>query len=128
MKFLLRKYVFAARLVPEVITAAFLFISGTPVASALVAPSIPLNSTYVTNSLCNFTNWLFYGLLMLTVVMVLLAGYNYMTSSGDPEKVDKAGKMILYAAIGFAIGLFAKGFPGFIVTLTGVTASTSACP
>ena len=39
----------------------------------------------------------------VAVVFVLIGGVNYMTSSGDAGKLEKAKKTILYAVIGLAI-------------------------
>lgn len=45
----------------------------------------------------------------LSVIMVLVGAFQLMTSSGDPEKVSKGRKTIMYAAIGLAIALVAGG-------------------
>lgn len=39
----------------------------------------------------------------IAVIFVLIGGINYMTSSGDASKLEKAKKTILYAAIGLAV-------------------------
>ena len=39
----------------------------------------------------------------VAVIFVLIGGVNYMTSSGDAGKLEKAKKTILYAVIGLAI-------------------------
>ncbi len=40
---------------------------------------------------------------LVAVVYIVIGGVNYMTSSGDAGKVEKAKKTILYALIGLAI-------------------------
>lgn len=40
---------------------------------------------------------------LVAVVYIVIGGINYMTSSGDAGKVEKAKKTILYALIGLAI-------------------------
>jgi hypothetical protein len=48
--------------------------------------------------------FLFWDIAMpLSVIMVLVGAFKFMTSAGDPEKVSEARKTILYAAVGFAI-------------------------
>lgn len=63
---------------------------------------------------CGALVWMFWGLIVLSVAMALVAGYRYVTSSGEPEKVSTAGKTLLYAAIGIAVALLAKGFPSLV--------------
>jgi len=45
--------------------------------------------------------------------VIIIAGYFFVTSAGDPAKVSQAKKMVLYALIGLLIIGMAKG----IVTL-----------
>lgn len=56
----------------------------------------------------------------LATIMVLVGAFQFMTGGGDPEKISKARKTILYAAIGFAIALIASGVSSIIKSvLTG---------
>jgi TRAP-type C4-dicarboxylate transport system permease small subunit len=64
--------------------------------------------------MCSVVNWLFYILIVFSVIMVLIAGFRYLTANGDPEKVSKATKTITYAAIAIVVALIAKGFPTLI--------------
>lgn len=51
--------------------------------------------------------------LVITPLIIILAGYYFVTSAGDPKRVSQAQKMILYAVIGLAIILMAQA----IITL-----------
>ena len=51
----------------------------------------------------------------VAVVFVLIGGIQYMTSTGDPGKVDKAKKTILYACIGLAICVLAFAIVNFVI-------------
>lgn len=42
-------------------------------------------------------------------VMVLVGGFQIMFASGDPEKFKTGRKTIVYAAVGFAVIILAKG-------------------
>ena len=53
--------------------------------------------------------------------MILVGGYTYASSGGDPEKVGKATKTLLYASIGIVVALVAKGFPTLIGSFLGTT-------
>lgn len=84
------------------------------------APSNILSQTSdVTGSVCAIVNWLFYGLIVFAVVMVLIAAYGYLTSNGDPEKTGAAGKKLMYAAIAIIVGIIAKAFPDLISNFIG---------
>lgn len=45
----------------------------------------------------------------IVAVMVIIGGYQILTAGGEPEKFSRGRKTILYAAVGFAIILMAKG-------------------
>ena len=52
---------------------------------------------------------------LIAVVFVVIGGINYMTSSGDPGKIEKAKKTILYACIGLVIAALAFAIVNFII-------------
>ena len=66
-----------------------------------------------------FTN----GLDLLAVLMpilVIVGAFQMMFSSGDPEAFAKGKKTILYAAIGFALVISAKGLTAIIKSILTV--------
>lgn len=54
-------------------------------------------------------NWFFTILLIVAIIYILLAAYNYLTAAGDDDKVKKAHKMLIYAVVGIAVALLAQG-------------------
>ena len=97
-------------------------------ANAATAPRVFSNTQDVQNFLCAALVWMFWGLLVLSVAMFLAGGYIYATAAGDPEKVGKANKTLLYAAIAVAVALVAKVLPLLIGSFLGVSASQlNAC-
>lgn len=70
-------------------------------------------------SLCRITFGIFSVLMVISVIMVLWAAYNYLTSSGDEEKVKKATRTITYAAVAIVVALIASGFPNIVASFTG---------
>ncbi len=44
----------------------------------------------------------------LAVVMVIVSGFKYMTSSGDSNRVNSAKNTLIYALVGLAIAILAK--------------------
>ena len=52
---------------------------------------------------------------IVCVVVMIIGGVNYMTSSGDTSKVEKGKKTILYATIGLAICVLAFAIVNFVI-------------
>ncbi len=57
--------------------------------------------------------------LVVAGVFFVLAGFGYMTSGGDPEKVTAAKHKLVYAAIGLAIALLARVLYSLVVNIVG---------
>jgi hypothetical protein len=59
---------------------------------------------------------------LVAVILFIFSGYMYITSAGDPDKVDRAGKTITGTIIGMAIVFLAAILVKFLVnTLSGAT-------
>ncbi|MEK9186189.1 MAG: pilin [Patescibacteria group bacterium] len=69
----------------------------------------PENVNDVLAILNRLINWMFTLLLVLAILFIIAAAYNYLMAGGDPDKAKKAKDMILYAAIAIAVGLVARG-------------------
>jgi len=54
-------------------------------------------------------NWVFTFLILTVVIMILVAGYMFVTGGANPETTGKARNVLMYALIGFAIAMLAKG-------------------
>ena len=54
-------------------------------------------------------NLLFYLAIAITPIMLIMAGFYYLTAAGEPEKINTAKKIILYTLIGLVIVISAKG-------------------
>ena len=52
---------------------------------------------------------------LVAVVVMIIGGYNYMTSSGDSSKVEKAKKTILYGLIGLIVCALAFVIVNFVI-------------
>lgn len=52
---------------------------------------------------------------LIAVIFIIIGGINYMTSSGDGAKLEKAKKTILYAAIGIIICAVAFALVNFVI-------------
>ncbi len=78
------------------------------------APSIP-----ITDLLDNVTNWLFSILLVTAAIFIIIAGFYFVTASGDPDKTKKARDFVLYALIGVLVGFAARGLVYLVGTIAG---------
>ena len=107
------------------------FLSGLVLASLLVVPVIglaqevspgeappgPQSGAEMIVLIENIGNWAFTILLVVAVVFLIIAGFWFVTASGDPEKVNKARGMLVNALIGIAIALLAKGLVAVITSI-----------
>lgn len=85
-----------------------------------VTLSNPLNTTDFTVVLNNFLGFLFTDIVLpLAVIMVLVGAIQFMTSSGNPEKVSQAKKTLIYAGIGVVVALLATSAVSIIKSILG---------
>lgn len=78
----------------------------------------PLGTTDFSTVLNNFINFLSTDIILpLAVIMVLVGAIQFMTSSGNPEKVSRANKTLLYAAIGVVVALLASEVTSIIKSI-----------
>lgn len=79
-----------------------------------VLPSVgPPSITGWVQILITVVQWFYTIVLIVAVLFILLAAFNFITSRGDPGKVTEAKKQLLYAIIGIAVALLSYG----VVTL-----------
>lgn len=64
-------------------------------------------------------DWLFVILLLAAVIFIVLAGFQFITGGGDPTAVAQARTKLIWAAVGIAVALLAKGAPAAISNLIG---------
>jgi len=63
--------------------------------------------------------FIFYLSVALAPLMVLVGAFYFLTSGGDPKRVETGKKIILYTILGFAIILFAKGIIAVVRHILG---------
>lgn len=61
-------------------------------------------------------NWIIGGLGIVAVVIIIIGGVGYMTSSGDAGKVKKAKDTILYGIIGLVICALAFAIVNWVIS------------
>jgi len=68
----------------------------------------------------NIINFLILFAGIVCVFLIVLAGFKFVTSEGDPEKVSSARKTLLYAIGGFLFVLASFFILNVIANFTGV--------
>lgn len=67
------------------------------------------------NAITTIVNGVIYVLGFVCVIFILYGGLQYMTSSGDTQKIEKAKKTIIFAAIGLAICVLSFAITNFVI-------------
>lgn len=101
---------------------AFFVTTGAALAQTQISLTDPLGGQETFLSvLNNVAGFLFTDIAIpLATIMILVGAFQFMTGGGDAEKISRARKTIMYAAIGFAIALIASGASSIIKSiLTG---------
>jgi NAD/NADP transhydrogenase beta subunit len=72
----------------------------------------PTNS--VETAINNIMNWFFVIVLIVAVIFLLWAGFLFITAGGDPDKVNTARQNVMYAMVGVAVAVLAKGIVSLV--------------
>ncbi len=76
--------------------------------------TVVLSVTQIVNVVLDFIWPIFAG---FAVIMFIVAGFAFLTSQGDPEKVNQARQATLWGVVGVVVALVAFSIP-FIVRVT----------
>jgi len=74
----------------------------------------------VFDAIISITMFIFWALLLLSIIFVLIGAFYIMTAGGDPGKVGTGRSFIIWAAIGFAVALAARAFPSLARAVVGL--------
>ncbi|KPJ55220.1 hypothetical protein AMJ47_01825 [Parcubacteria bacterium DG_72] len=97
-----------------VTTASLLILPALALAQGATAPTVDIFT-----ALATLTDYLFTILLIVAVIFLIIAAFTFISASGDPDKVGKARNFVLYALIGIAVAVAAKGLVALIQTIMG---------
>src|SRR3989344_4073268 len=62
----------------------------------------------------NTTDWIFAIILLFSVIMIVLAGWQLISAGGDPLAVTQAKNKLIYAVIGIIVALLARAVPAAV--------------
>jgi hypothetical protein len=85
-------------------------------AQALINVDLPHNAK--TDNLTSILNVVFGILGAISVLVITIAGIQFMTSGGEPQKVANAKNTIIYALVGLAVAIFAAVIVNFVIGKT----------
>lgn len=78
-----------------------------------------MTATEVLQVITRITNWIFTFLMVIVVIMVIAAGYLFVTGGGNPDQVAKARQMLIFALVGFAVAMIARGIIALVAMIIG---------
>ena len=76
----------------------------------------PASDMSFTDSIITIINWVIGILGLVCVIVIIIGGVNYMTSSGEAGKVKKAKDTILYGIIGLVVCILAFAIVNFVIS------------
>ncbi len=111
------------------LAASILPWQGLMMASAQAAPAPPTpitSASELRGLLCNIISWFIIFVLVISIIMVVVSAFDYVTAGDDTEKTTRARRRLTYAAVGIAVVLIAYGFPQIIANVFPSSLNISA--
>jgi hypothetical protein len=94
-------------------------VSGIPKVPNTTCVCNPLQTANFTSIISNILTLLFNFALVLTPIMVVVAGIMFVTATGDPAKISKAKQMLIWTFVGFVIILLSRGLIAVLQAIIG---------
>ncbi|CAN5657901.1 hypothetical protein BH23PAT2_BH23PAT2_06010 [soil metagenome] len=108
-----------ATLLVALITPDLAFAQATEVRSGVTATGTP-PTVSVNSAVAKAIDIFSYIVGVISVIMIIIGGLKYITSSGDPSNVTSAKNTILYAVIGLVVVALAQVIVIFVLDKVGV--------
>ena len=90
----------------------------TQLASVLPADTnidIPKTGLSSNGKITELLNYSFGVLAAISFLVIVIAGVQFILSSGEPQKINTARNAIIYAAVGLAVSLLAMVIVSFVL-------------
>jgi FtsH-binding integral membrane protein len=65
------------------------------------------------------TDWVFYIILAIVIILIIWGAYMIMTAAGAPEKITSGRNFIIWACVGLIIALLARSIPSIARAIVG---------
>ena len=66
------------------------------------------------SAIYTITDWIFYLMMILFVILFIVAGAIYLTSGGNADSMKRAKGIMIYAIVGLVVALVAKLVPSVV--------------
>ncbi len=73
----------------------------------------------ITEFLAGIFNFLYWISFPIAVLMIIISGFMFVTSGGDPNRIQKGKDFLIYIGVGFLIIVLARGVIDLIATEFG---------
>ena len=111
-----------------VLVTSFLAFLALPVLAAtpytIEKVDVGLGTADLKTTVINIIQWVLGILALVAVVMIIIAGFMWMSAGGNEEKIEKAKKTITAAVIGLIIVLLAWAIVIFVAGTAGNVVKT----
>ena len=87
----------------------FLFILVNFTLAKAIEIKNPLKTESLTDLLENIYNYVVDFAIAISSVIIVWAGYLFLSAQGDEEKIKKAKRLLTWAVIGLVVSILAKG-------------------
>lgn len=103
----------AALMIPVAVSA-----QATPFSIESIGSQVGLGEADLKETVINIIQWVLGILALVAVVMIIIGGFQWLTSAGNEERIEKAKKVISSAVIGLIIVLLAWAIVIFVANTT----------
>ena len=80
-------------------------------------PEGPQAGTDILLIINRIANWVFAIFLGIAIIFIVIAAFEFITGTGEPEKMKSAKQKLIYAVIGIGLALVANGIDDVVRTI-----------
>ncbi|MCH7604916.1 hypothetical protein IID24_02935 [Patescibacteria group bacterium] len=91
----------------------------TPETPTQVIPPGPETGQELVSLLRIITNWIFVLFLIVAVIFIILAAFQFLTGGGDPAAIAQARTKLIYAGVGIAVAIASRGLVAVVTNIVG---------
>ena len=82
-------------------------------------PEGPQKGGALLDTIDGITDWIFAVLMLIAVIFLVMAAFQFITGGGNPEKLSEARQKLLYAIIGIGLAFAANGVDNILTNIIG---------
>ncbi len=83
------------------------------------APTGPTSGSELVQLIEHLTNWFFVGFLILAVILIIIAGWQFISSRAEPQAIMQARNKLFWAVIAIVAAVLSRGVAFAISSLLG---------